>query len=229
MKNVSILGCGWLGLALGSSMADRGFNVKGSVTNPEKIELLKASKISPCLFNWSSQDIPSEFLDCDIMIMTIPPSTPNYKINFINFINLLENKRISKVFYTSTSSVYPDNNGEVTEEDAEKIVSPHSGIALLEIEDMLRNNDFFHSTIVRFSGLYGPGRLPGKFLAGKKNLSGANKPVNLIHREDCIEVIIRLIEQNMWQETFNACSDYHPTRKEFYQAACLKQNLEPPT
>ena len=42
MRNVSVLGCGWLGEPLISSFLEEGFSVKGSTTSEEKIEMLEA-------------------------------------------------------------------------------------------------------------------------------------------------------------------------------------------
>lgn len=229
MKDVSILGCGWLGLELGKVMVNQGYQIKGSVTKKHKVELLKLAGIEPYNFNWSDINIPKSFFDSDVMIITIPPSTPNYKTNLKAFISLIKQHALKKVIYTSASSVYPDNNSEVKEEDAEYITSPHSGLALLELEDLLRNQPDFESTILRFAGLYGPDRIPGKFLSGKKEVPGGNKPVNLIHRADCVAIILSIIEHEIWGETLNACADIHPNRAEFYRKACIHQNLEPPT
>lgn len=228
MKNVSILGCGWLGLELGSLLSQRNFRVKGSVTKVSKTDMLNSAGIIPYVFNWADNNIPSVFFECNVMIVTIPPSVSNYKTNFVNFIRLMERHKVENVLYISATSVYPDTDSEVWEEDADYIISPHSKLALLEIEDLLRYNKKFSTTILRFAGLYGPDRIPGKFLAGKKDVSGGNKPVNLIHRDDCIEIIIQLVEKEVWGETFNACTDGHPNRKDFYIMACRKQKLEPP-
>lgn len=228
MKNVSILGCGWLGLPLGDELVKQGYHVNGSVTKEYKVETLRSVGIQPYLFDWAEKEIPSEFFNCDVMIITVPPSTANYKDNFQAFVQSMEVNGVEKVIYTSASSVYPDNNTIVIEEDAEMIISPHSGLALLEIENLIRDSQAFDTTILRFAGLYGPDRIPGKFLAGKKNISGANKLVNLIHRDDCLGIIIQILTHNVWNETFNACSDFHPSRKEFYTAACLSRNLKVP-
>ena len=42
MRNVGILGCGWLGTPLATSFLDVGFKVKGSTTSVEKIDTLEA-------------------------------------------------------------------------------------------------------------------------------------------------------------------------------------------
>ena len=38
---VSILGCGWLGLPLAKALIGEGYTVKGSTTTPAKLNLLK--------------------------------------------------------------------------------------------------------------------------------------------------------------------------------------------
>ena len=52
--------------------------------------------------------------------------------------------------------------------------------------------------------------------------------VNLIHRDDCIHIIRKIIEQNVWSEDFNCCADSHPTKQEFYSKVMFEQNLSLP-
>ena len=56
MKNVSILGCGWLGTSLGISLIDEGYSVKGSTTKTEKLTLLEAHDIEPFIIDITSFD-----------------------------------------------------------------------------------------------------------------------------------------------------------------------------
>ncbi len=52
--------------------------------------------------------------------------------------------------------------------------------------------------------------------------------MNMIHRKDCINIIYQVIAQNVWNEIFNACTDLHPSKREFYTAAAQKLNLPSP-
>ena len=61
-----------------------------------------------------------------------------------------------------------------------------------------------------------------------KTIPQPNGFVNMIHQEDCIEIIHEIIDQNCWNTTFNACSNDHPTRKEFYTNARKSLNFDPP-
>ena len=84
------------------------------------------------------------------------------------------------------------------------------------------------ATILRFCGLFGPDRNPGRFLAGRTLDSSGQVPVNMIHLDDCLAIIVQIIEQNVWGETFNACADQHPSKEEFYGAAARILKFDPP-
>ena len=128
---------------------------------------------------------------------------------------------VRNVILISTTSVYPNLNRIVTEEDADE------QNAIVRAEGLVRELGI-PCTILRFGGLFGPGRHPGRFLTGKRDVKGGNVPVNMIHLDDCVEIITRVIQQNVWNEVLNACADDHPTRKEFYTNAAADLGVEPP-
>ena len=99
----------------------------------------------------------------------------------------------------------------------------------MAIENWLQTQTDLNVTILRFSGLVGGDRKAGRFLAGKKNVPNGTRPVNLIHRKDCIRIIFEILRQERWQEVFNAAADGHPSRQEFYIHQALKLNLQPPS
>jgi NAD dependent epimerase/dehydratase family enzyme len=70
--------------------------------------------------------------------------------------------------------------------------------------------------VVRFGGLIGEDRHPVKFLSGRKNVEQPDSPVNLIHQNDCIGILLTLIEKEIYGEVFNAVAPSHPTRKTYY-------------
>jgi nucleoside-diphosphate-sugar epimerase len=51
----------------------------------------------------------------------------------------------------------------------------------------------------------------------------------VIHQDDCIAIITAIIRQDAWGEVFNACSDVHPARKDFYTLAAEKAGLALPS
>jgi nucleoside-diphosphate-sugar epimerase len=113
-------------------------------------------------------------------------------------------------------------------EETKTCPDTESGKQLVQAEQLLQSNSNFKTTILRFGGLIGEDRHPIKFLAGRKNIDNPNAPINLIHQEDCIGIILEILELDSWKETFNAVTPFHPSRKEYYTQKAIDLNLELP-
>ncbi len=234
-KTISILGCGWLGLPLAEFFISEEFSVKGSTTNPDKLDLISSKNIKPFLIELDpligGEDI-NEFFNSEILIINIPPGGNSDKILFHkeqveSILDEVKKSSIKKIIFISSTSVYGNENREVTEKD-ELYPETESGKALKNVEKLLFADNSFDKTIIRFGGLIDNDRNPVKYFSGRKNIPGGNIPVNLIHRKDCINIIFKIITQNIWNEIFNACADIHQTKKEFYTEAAVKNNLPEP-
>ncbi len=236
METVSILGCGWLGLPLGVYLIKKGYKVKGSTTEPDKLKFIEENGIDPYLIILDPEIRGAnydEFLKCDVLIIDFPPERRDNIIDYHqdqikSLVSALRSSKVEHVIFTSSTSVYPDVNREVLEDIEPKPTKP-SGKALLKVENLLRESNKFDTTIIRFGGLIGYDRMPGRFLAGRKGLANGDAPVNLIHRDDCIEIIFKIIKNNIWGETFNACADLHPTRRQYYTEQAKLIGLAPPS
>ncbi|MCB9771078.1 MAG: SDR family oxidoreductase [Candidatus Omnitrophica bacterium] len=236
MISVSVLGCGWLGFSLAQALLNEGYFVKGSTTTLEKIPVLKKAGIFSLYLQVNGVVVGEgveDFFKSQIVIITLPfrrdfldPRDYQKQIRAIIF-ECEKSAQVKRVIFTSSTSVYPDQIGTALEDVA---FSPddNRGKVLREIEKELLGNTHFSSTIVRFAGLYGPKRKIGGFLAGKKELSGGNNRVNLIHRDDAVGIIAAIIRQGVGGEIFNGCSDIHPTRNELYTAAAKAMGLTVP-
>lgn len=233
---ISILGCGWLGLPLARTLVSSGFTVNGSTTSLEKVPLLDTAGISAFLISLNANaidgDIVSFLKRSEVLIIDIPPklrgeNRESYIDKIRALIPYIETSGIKKVMFASSTAVYPDTNTVVTE------LSPaqpetESGKQIVEAENLLLTNDNFRTTILRFGGLTGEDRKPIKYLAGKENLENPDGPVNLIHQKDCIGIILKVIEKDIWGEIFNAVAPYHPTREEHYTRQAVELNLPLP-
>ncbi|MBA4320065.1 MAG: NAD(P)-dependent oxidoreductase [Flavobacterium sp.] len=236
MTQISILGCGWLGLPLAKALLENGFTVKGSTTSNEKISVLQNSGIQPFLIALSENETVgnlNDFLDnSNILIIDVPPKLRgSEKENFVskikNMIPFIEKSTVKNVLFISSTSVYGEDNSIVTEE-TELNPDTESGRQLVQAEQLLQSNPNFKTTILRFGGLIGEDRHPIKFLAGRKNIENPNAPINLIHQDDCIGIILKIMELDCWNETFNAAAPFHPSRKEYYTQKAIEFNLPLP-
>jgi nucleoside-diphosphate-sugar epimerase len=233
MKTISILGCGWLGLPLGETLVRSGYHVKGSTTKEEKLIQLQNVGIIPYQIQLEPhiKGEIGDFFESDIVVISIPPRAQKGDSNFYKqqmqaVLGQMKGGN-SKVLFISSTAVYLAENNEVVEEDASPEAVTRAGIRLLEVEQVFTGS-VVETTVLRFGGLYGPNRHPGKFLAGKVDLPGANNPINMIHLDDCMGVILSVLEQNAWEETFNACSSKSQNKASFYIAAAEDLELTPP-
>ncbi|MBN8640736.1 MAG: SDR family oxidoreductase [Flavobacteriales bacterium] len=243
MKQISILGCGWLGLPLAKSLIEDGFSVNGSTTSLEKMDVLKDAGISPFQINVLEDTIEGEIVsfleNSSVLIIDIPPklrgnskdTSTALSMTFVakiqTVISSIEQSTVKKVLFVSSTSVYTDDSSEVTEATQPQ-PDTESGKQLLEAEFLLLNNTHFQTTVLRFGGLIGDDRHPIRFLSGKKNIENPEAPINLIHQKDCIGIIQSIIENTIWNDVFNAVAPYHPSRKEYYAQKALKLNLPLP-
>jgi nucleoside-diphosphate-sugar epimerase len=236
---ISVLGCGWLGLPLAESLRDDGHSIKGSTTTQEKIQLLNGKNITPFLLSLNPElecEDCNDFWNSDVLVLNIPPGRgldnviPFHQKQIKAVVEQVQKGTIDFVVFVSSTSVYPEKPGIVSEEDTQNGNAVRdSGNALLKAEKILRKQTDFKTTIVRFGGLYGQDRHPAKYLAGRKNLDKGNAPVNLIHQDDCIGIIKKIITDNVTGDVFNGVSDGHPPRNMFYPAIANTLGLEPPT
>ncbi len=233
---IGILGCGWLGLPLAESLHKEGFTVKGTTTSAEKISDLEKKGITPFLISLSENKVNgniSEFLkDLSILVINIPPklrgeNKENYVSKMQHLNSALENSAIEKIIFASSTAVYGNIDGEVTEETVPE-PNTESGIQLIASENVFKDNNKLQTTVIRFGGLIDAKRHPITMLVKRKELFNGDSPVNLIHLNDCISIVKGIIKNNWWNTTINAVYPDHPQKKEYYSEIALKKNLPLP-
>ncbi len=234
MQQISILGCGWLGLPLAEHLIEKGYTIKGSTTSPNRIGELESKEIEAFIIELFPDKILGNYQDflqnSKTLIIDIPPKLRGE--NPVSFVAKMKtflqkailNSTIENVLFISSTSVYGDEVINVTEETLEK-PETLSGKELLETEHFLQQQTHFKTTILRFGGLIGGSRNPAKSLSGKTNMATPNAPINLIHQDDCIGIITAIIKQNFWNQKLNASTPFHPTRQEYYTAIAQELGL----
>ncbi|WP_167619814.1 NAD(P)-binding domain-containing protein [Maribellus sediminis] len=233
-NTISILGCGWLGTALGKSMIRNGWKVKGSSSSNTTYNELEKTGISTFYIKVKPRSISmdySSFFNTDILVLSIPPTRTDcveesYPQKIEQIIKKIVEIGIKKVLFISSTSVYEEQNREVREGD-EGAPGKAAGRALLAAEKLLTENPAFQTTVLRFGGLIGYDRNPARFVQHRKAVNG-KIPVNLIHRDDCVNIITKIVEQDIWGEIFNAVSPEHPLKEEFYTKAAKISELPVP-
>lgn len=237
LRTISVLGCGWLGLPLAEVLARQGHTVHGSTTSPNKLERLAAAGVRPHRLVLGEQidgDDLDVFFAADVLVFCVPPSSSDLAYPDVASVvrRAAESAGTGWVLMTSSTSVYPDLDSVVTESDAgarEGMPLRRNGADVLAAERVFYGATAFDTTVLRLAGLYGYGRHPAHYFAGKRDLSGGEAPVNLVHRDDVIAAVGAVLEHEARGTTFNVCADHHPTRRRLYPAYAGFLGLEPPT
>ena len=200
----------------------KGNHVKASTTSESRLPELLSIKADPFIVDLERlSSYLQTFLQANILIINIPSKSID---GFIELLKEIEKSEVEKLLFVSSTSVYENKNKTISESDGEEsTLSP-----LLTIENLFRNSSNIKTTIVRFGGLIGYSRNPGKFFSKGKIVHNPDSYVNLIHRDDCIEIISQIIEQEVWGEVFNCCADTHPTKREFYTQAAKSKGFPVP-
>ena len=166
------------------------------------------------------------FLNSEVLIICIPPRASKYGEDFHvqqieSLLEYLPSSTIKSIIYTSSTSVYPDLNREMTEDD--EVIENHT---LIKVENLLKTLSR-NVTILRCGGLMGGERIPAKYFAGK-TINTGKIPVNYVHQEDVIQIITMILEQGFWNETFNIVSPEHPIREDIYLKNCEELGFQKP-
>ena len=196
---ISILGFGWFGLPLGKSLK-HDFEIHGTTRSAEKLNELEANGFKASLLNYPNPP-ENHLLDSEIFILNIPPFED--ELNWFKDWNL--NPNIWMIFISSTS---------------QKEV-------LLKQEEWVQAH-FKTWTILRFGGLVGGSRQPGKYLAGKKNLPGRHWPVKLLDQKDAIAFTSKVIKEKIQHQVIDVYEKTDLTREEYYIKYCQENGLEIP-
>ena len=141
-----------------------------------------------------------------------------------------------KFVFTSSTSVYGQNDGSVVTEESPAEPEAETAKVLVEAEKLLlaavARTANFPAVILRVAGIYGPGRGHWfkQFLRGEARIEGdGSRWLNMIHRDDVIGCILAALERGKPGEIYNAVDNEPVTQLKFFEwlAAELKRPLPP--
>lgn len=198
MARILIAGCGDIGCMLGTSLGNQNHDVFGLRRDISQISS-PIQAIEGDLFNLSAS-IPDN-LDYVYYIV----SAASYKdfeyyqayvLGLKNLINALKGQSIKRLFFISSTSVFGQSEGEWVTETSPYEGKNFSSNRILEGEALALNSGI-PATVVRFGGIYGPGRthLIDSVISGKAHCM-EDVYSNRIHSEDCAGMLEHLMKMD---------------------------------
>jgi len=202
MARVLIAGCGYTGIALGTQLAREGHAVWGLRRRPEllpaTIHPLKADLCDPGSLALIPQKLDFVFYTAAAERTADDSYRAAYVMGIQNLLNHLSESHqpLRRVFFTSSTAVYAQTDGEWVDETSETLPREFAGRRLLEGEQLLVRGPFA-ATVVRMAGIYGPGRtrLINQVRRGEAVCQTLEpRYTNRIHRDDCAGVLQHLMK-----------------------------------
>jgi nucleoside-diphosphate-sugar epimerase len=207
MASILIVGCGDVGTQLGKQLIAEGHRVTGVKRHPpdarEGIRYLKAD-----ISNVDS--LAGLEADFDQLFYTVSADGRNeasYRAVYqAGLRNVLEKFPETPWIFVSSTSVYGQSRGEwVDETSPAEPDNPNARLIREAEEQVLAAHP--GNTVVRFSGIYGPGREHLVRLAASRPAIQQTPPyyTNRIHRDDCAGVLAFLFQHRLAGRALEAC------------------------
>jgi nucleoside-diphosphate-sugar epimerase len=252
---VLIVGCGYVGLPLGKELVRQDHEVFGLRRSALAEAEMKAAGIMPLHADITQPETLAKLSrDFDWVVNCTASGgggADDYRKIYLegnrNLIAWLAGSPLKKYIYTSSTSVYAQNDGSVVTEESP--VEPDAATAkvLVETERLLlaaavsNSNPLtpalspsggerektksglplnFPAVILRVAGIYGParGHWFKQFLRGEARIEGDGaRWLNMIHRDDLIGVIIAALRDAKPGEIFNAADNEPVGQLKFFE------------
>lgn len=222
-----IIGIGYVGFSLGRELVRQGHEVCGlRRRSPGTRDELEAAGIKALFADITHPEelvrLPRDFDWVVNCVASKGGGVQDYQRVYLqgmrNIIDWLApvsrpNTGAPTVLYTSSTSVYGQNDGSVVNESSPTEPVADTSRVLLETEKALldagreRN---FPAIILRVAGIYGPerGYWFKQFVDGKARMEGKGERIlNMIHRDDVVACIIAGLERGQPGSIYNAVDD----------------------
>jgi shikimate kinase/nucleoside-diphosphate-sugar epimerase len=222
-----VIGCGYVGSRLAELLHAQGETVVGITHSQESADVLSQTQpfsvracdvtdpVAVALLAQSLPSPPEVIIHC---ASSRRGGADSYRAVYLGGTHhLLAAFPAAHFLFTSSTSVYPQTEGElVTEESAAKPDRETSQI-LRDSEDLILSS---HGTVARLAGIYGPARsfVLKSFLEGSASIegnAGQGRCLNQIHREDAAAALSHLALHPQ-AGIFNVVDDCPMTQRECF-------------
>jgi nucleoside-diphosphate-sugar epimerase len=220
-----IFGCGYLGERVGRRWLDAGHTVWVTTRHAESVPRLEQLGFRPVVCDILNPHTLHDFPDADGVLYAIAPDRragddPRqvYVNGLSNVLARLRSGTCRRFVYVSSTSVYGQRDGSWVDENSPTEPGLDSGRMILQAEEQLWARPDLRPVILRFGGIYGPGRMIRvEGLARGEPITGEpDRWLNLIHVEDGVAAVLAAEDRGTPGEIYNVCDGTPVLRRGFY-------------
>jgi len=224
---VLIVGLGYVGHALGRALLDNGREWTGLRRHAEDDARVRAVDLDRGPPELSG--LPTD----TVVYLAPPPKDSEGDPRLRHFLAALEARPPRRFVYASTTGVYGNQDGAVVTEDAPLFAATPRALRRLDAERALvdaAERWGARWAVLRLPGIYGPGRLrEDQIRAGLRvPCPEICPPGNRIHRDDIVDVILRLLEEGAPEGYFNVADTEHMSSTAFAREVAARIGVELP-
>lgn len=236
---VLIIGCGYVGLPLGERLAKAGHEVVGMRRTGAADEEMRARGIAPVHADISKPESLAAIRPDFDAVVNVASSTrggvEEYEAVYLqgtrNVLQWLRTHPPARCIYTSSTSVYAQNDGSLVTEESPAEPDSDTSRVLRAAEEVLLGQGATPAIVLRTSGIYGPGRghLFKQFLRGEAQLreDGAAY-INMVYVDDVAGAIETCLVAGPDRAIYNLTDDEPVTQLEFFRWLAEKLNRPMP-
>ncbi len=235
--NIAIIGCGYVGCAVGQFWQQKtNFLITATTTTPERVPTLKtiAQRVVVTPGN-DPEGLKAVLENQDIVLLSVGAKGVNlYEQTYLktaeNLVNLLPDfPTVKQIIYTGSYSVYGDHNGGWVDEQTPLRPTHERGKILQATEDVLlaASTDQLRVCIFRLGGIYGPNRELIKIfsrLPVTTRTGNGEDVTNLVHLDDIVGAI-EFARQHYLEGIYNLVDDAYLTSRELLSRLFKKHDL----
>lgn len=239
MADKMVIGCGYLGQPVAARWRQEGHRVWTTTRDPRRVAEWRSQGWEPVLCDVLDPATLGRLpaVATAVYCVGLDRSTGQsmrtvYVEGLANVLNAWRDRpadeRPRRLIYVSSTSVYGQTGGEEVDETSPTEPIEESGRVVLEAERLLRER-WPSGLVLRFSGIYGPGRLLGAqaLRAGEPLTGDPEGWLNLIHVADGAEAVLAS-EQGREGGTYLISDDRPARRREFYGRVASLLGTQPP-
>ena len=220
---VAVLGCGYVGAEFARQAKAVGHDVLGVVRSEASRDKLRAEGIGAEAFDLYAGDwalLPKSF-DAVVYAASTGGGGPEayalaYDVGVKRALAWAREVGAQAFVFTSSTGVYRQDDGRIVDEESVVGGAPTAD-AILGGERAVLSSGFAKARVLRFGGLYGPGRhhLVDQLRRGDRVIGGrVDHYINYLHRDDAASsVLAAVVAGPAGARVYNVC-DGNPLTKE---------------
>lgn len=199
MSRVAVLGCGYVGLALGRRLAAAGHDVTGVRRSDDGLTRVAEAGLRAVRADVTDDDSLEAVPDADWLVFAASSGGRGAAAAREVYVDGLETAVSvfaaradppDRLVYTSSTGVYGDHGGAWVDESTPVEPTTPKTEVLVEAERVARDGPV-DATVARFAGLYGPERYRlERYLEGPVT----EGYLNMVHRADAAGAVAHLLE-----------------------------------